>query len=92
MLQIPCPYCRELRSEEEFSCAGEADRRRPQHPAALSDKAWGDYLHLRRNPRGLHRELWFHAAGCRRYFNVERDTVSYAIRKVFAMGETDEAP
>ena len=31
---------------------------------------------MRKNPRGLHREQWDHAAGCRRWFNVERDTVT----------------
>ena len=43
----------------------------------------GDYLHFRRNPLGAHREMWFHAAGCRRYFNVVRDTASYQILEVY---------
>lgn len=87
MLQIRCPYCQEPRSEEEFTCAGEANIRRPGNPAALSDADWADYLHFRSNPRGPHQEMWFHAAGCRRYFNAERDTVSYEILKVWPMGE-----
>lgn len=91
MLQIHCPHCDEPRSEEEFSHAGEAHIRRPVEPAALSDAAWGDYLHFRNNPRGAHRELWFHVAGCRRYFNVLRDTVTYAIVKTYAVGEGPDA-
>jgi sarcosine oxidase subunit delta len=34
---------------------------------------------MRSNPRGAHRELWNHAQGCRRWFRVERDTVTYRI-------------
>ena len=86
MLLIPCPYCQEARSEEEFAYAGEAHIRRPEAPAELSDEAWGEYLHFRANPRGAHRELWYHAAGCRQYFNVLRDTVSYEILEVYKVG------
>ncbi|MYA16736.1 MAG: sarcosine oxidase subunit delta [Gammaproteobacteria bacterium] len=87
MLRIRCPYCQEARSEEEFSHAGEAHIPRPANPDASSDARWGEYLHLRRNPRGPHREMWVHTAGCRRYFNVQRDTVSYEILATYAMGE-----
>lgn len=86
MLQIRCPHCQELRSEEEFSYAGEAEIRRPPGPAALTDQEWGDYLHFRRNPRGPHLEMWRHAAGCGRYCNVLRDTVSYEILEVHPIG------
>ena len=85
MLRIHCPHCGEARSEEEFTCAGEAHIRRPPDPAARSDAEWGDYLHSRTNPRGPHREMWLHTAGCGRYFNVRRDTVSYEILEVYAV-------
>ncbi len=87
MLHIHCPYCRESRSEEEFAYGGEAHIQRPSRPAQTSEREWGDYLHFRKGTRGVHREMWFHVAGCRRYFNVVRDTVSYAILKTYAMGE-----
>ena len=86
MLLLPCPHCHEPRSEEEFSYAGEAHIRRPG--ASASDAQWADYLYFRRNPRGRHRELWVHTAGCRRYFNVVRDTVSYDIVAVYLIGES----
>jgi sarcosine oxidase subunit delta len=86
MLEIFCPYCDQPRAEVEFSCAGEAHIRRPE-PKAASDREWGDYLHLRTNPRGPHREMWCHAAGCRRYFNVLRDTVTYEILEIYPIGE-----
>jgi sarcosine oxidase subunit delta len=79
MLLIKCPYCGE-RAETEFSYGGEAGIVRPASPDALSDQEWADYLFSRKNPRGAHEELWNHAQGCRRWFKVERDTVSYVIR------------
>ncbi len=84
MLQLHCPYCDEARSEEEFSYAGEADIRRPDRQ--VSDSQWADYLHFRTNPRGRHREMWVHTAGCRRYFNVARDTVSYEVVASYPIG------
>ena len=86
MLQIHCPYCNEARNEEEFSCSGEAHISRPSAPEALSDQEWGEYLFFRKNPRGIHHEMWYHAAGCRRYFNVTRDTVSYVILESYRIG------
>ena len=78
MLLIPCPWCGE-RAETEFSYGGEAGISRPLDPYALSDAQWADYLFMRKNPRGPHNELWNHSQGCRRWFGVARDTVSYKI-------------
>ena len=87
MFVIHCPYCEESREEEEFSYAGEAHIARPLDPEALTDEQWGDYLFFRKNTRGLHHEMWFHAAGCRRFFNVSRNTVSYEIFESYKVGE-----
>ncbi|HEY1998396.1 sarcosine oxidase subunit delta [Paraburkholderia sp.] len=76
MLLIECPWCGP-RAESEFSCGGEADIARPPEAGLLSDKDWGDYLFMRKNPRGVHREQWLHTQGCRRWFKATRDTVSY---------------
>lgn len=86
MLMIPCPWCG-LRDESEFQYGGEAHIARPKDPDALSDEQWADYLFNRTNTRGLHREMWNHAAGCRRWFNVERDTVTYKITQSYKIGE-----
>ena len=86
MLRMRCPYCQELRDEPEFHYTGEAHIARPADPAACSDEQWGTYLYFRRNPRGRHHEMWYHAAGCRRFFNVVRDTVSYEIEQTYAIG------
>ena len=78
MLLITCPWCGP-RAESEFHCGGEADIARPLNTENLTDKEWGDYLFMRKNPRGVHREQWVHNQGCRRWFMAERDTVTYEI-------------
>ena len=85
MLQLPCPYCGP-RDELEFSCGGEAHISRPLANNKISDAAFGEYLFLRDNPKGVFLERWRHASGCRRWFNVARDTVSHDILEVYAMG------
>ena len=84
MLLIECPWCG-ARAETEFSYGGEAGIVRPPDPDALSDAEWADYLFFRANPRGAHRELWNHAHGCRRWFGVERDTVTYRIERSYEL-------
>ena len=84
MLLIVCPWCGP-RAESEFSYGGEAGIVRPPDPDALSDAEWADYLFNRANPRGAHRELWNHAQGCRRWFGVERDTVTYRIERSYTL-------
>ena len=85
MLLIPCPYCGP-RNDAEFSPGGEAHLARPD-PLAASDDAWGEYLYYRKNTKGMQLERWFHAYGCRRWFNVARDSVTHEIAAVYAMGE-----
>jgi len=87
MLLIECPWCGP-RAESEFSCGGEADIARPLEPEKLSDREWGDYLFMRKNPRGVHREQWLHTQGCRRWFMATRDTVSYAFHGYETFGGT----
>lgn len=73
MLHIPCPWCGE-RDEVEFQYGGQAHVDYPTDPNALDDAEWGRYLFVRSNPRGEFAERWVHSAGCRRWFNVIRDT------------------
>ena len=89
MLIIPCPWCGE-RDESEFSYGGEAHIVRPLDTDALNDQEWSDYLFFRTNTKGLFNEQWLHAAGCRRWFNVVRDTVSYKILTSYKV--SDEKP
>lgn len=86
MLRISCPWCGP-REETEFHCGGQAHLTRPENPEALSDQEWADYLFMRDNPKGLFAERWVHSAGCRRWFNVLRHTVTHQIVAVYTMGE-----
>jgi len=85
MMLIPCPWCGP-RPDAEFSAGGEAHITRPARPEAASDAEWGDYLYFRANVKGRQHERWYHAFGCRRWFNVERDTVTHDITSVYPMG------
>jgi len=86
MLLIPCPYCGE-RSENEFGYGGEAHKVRPENPEELSDEAWNDYVFLQKNTKGTYYERWVHSSGCRRWFNVARDTLTNEVLAVYRMGE-----
>lgn len=85
MLEISCPWCGP-RDQSEYSFGGEAHITRPLEPESLSDHEWGDYLFNRKNPKGQHAEQWCHSAGCGRWFNVIRDTVTYRIEKIYKVG------
>ena len=85
MLIINCPHCGP-REESEFACGGEAHIARPLAENSISDAEFADYLFFRDNPKGLFLERWRHSAGCRRWFNIARDTVSHEIIEVYPMG------
>ena len=73
MLIVPCPNCGP-RNAADLRYVGES-RPRPD-PNAASAKEWRAYLYERANPAGMLRETWYCRSGCRRYFVLERDTVS----------------
>ena len=77
MIELPCPWCGP-RNVTEFRYSGEVTPR--PDPASATPEEWRDYLYLRRNPRGWVDETWYHGAGCRRFFRVERETVSNRVR------------
>ena len=85
MLLIDCPHCGP-RAELEFSYGGEAHIERPENPDRLDDYQWAGFVFLRDNTKGVLLERWNHAHGCRRWFNVARDTVTYEILAVYPMG------
>ncbi len=86
MLLVPCPWCGP-RDALEFAHGGEAHRRRPQAPETLSDEEWAEFVFMRTNPKGVLAERWYHAAGCRRWFNALRDTTSDRFLASYPMGE-----
>lgn len=69
------------RDASEFVYKGDAALiDRPGGAAGLDEMH--DYLHLRDNPAGEHRELWYHEAGDRSWLVVTRDTLTHEITRV----------
>ena len=61
-MRIPCPLCG-TRDRREFYYYGTQDYlNRPAPDAPIED--WDDHLHLRENPAGETRDLWYHETGC----------------------------
>lgn len=68
------------RDAQEFTCLGDASLlNRPDGMADAAAEAFYDYVYLRDNPAGVHRELWFHEQGDRSWLVVTRDTVTHEI-------------
>lgn len=89
MMLITCPYCGP-RNETEYHYGGQAHIPFPaEFPAEdeLTDREWAEYLFYRDNTMGQFAERWVHSAGCRRWFNAIRDTVSYEFLAVYPMGD-----
>jgi methylglutamate dehydrogenase subunit B len=82
-MRIPCPHCGP-RGHEEFDYLGDAAPRRPTDGGAAPTADWERYVYIRANPAGLHRELWYHGAGCQCWLVVARDTRTHEV-----LGATD---
>ena len=79
-MRIKCPLCGD-RDSREFTYMGhETYLDRPSDDAW--SPAWDNYLHLRDNPAGVTRDLWYHHAGCTSWLVVERDTTTHDILRV----------
>jgi len=86
MLLISCPRCGP-RDEVEFRYGGQAHVDYPADPAVVDDAAWAEFVFMRDNDKGPFAERWYHAAGCRRWFNAVRDTVTHEFLAVYPVGE-----
>ena len=80
-MRIACPFCGE-RDGEEFAILGSASPKRPDPGAPDALSQFNAHVHLRENPAGAHAEHWYHAAGCRRWLIVTRDTRNHDILSV----------
>ncbi|MEM7407695.1 MAG: sarcosine oxidase subunit delta [Pseudomonadota bacterium] len=81
-MRIPCPLCG-LREHGEFTYLGDASLiHRPDPEGDDAAAAFHEYVHMRTNPAGTHRELWYHDAGCRSWLVVTRNTATHAIEDV----------
>ena len=90
-MRIPCPFCGP-RDAQEFTYLGDATQRRPTADAVDPEQAMFDYVYLRTNPAGAHREYWQHVFGCRSWLVVTRDTRTHEIAAVeFATARRKDA-
>lgn len=76
-MRIMCPLCGP-RDRREFHYYGAADYLARPTEGAGPD-AWDGYLHLRDNPAGVTKDLWYHELGCSAWIEVTRDTASHAV-------------
>ena len=80
-MRIACPYCGE-RSLDEFVYSGDATVTRPDAASPSALEEFTRYTFERTNPPGMHRELWYHAAGCHAWLVVTRGISTHAIASV----------
>lgn len=75
-MRIACPCCG-TRDRREYTYYGASVfLARPAEGAGA--EAWDAYLHLRDNPAGVTRDLWYHDP-CATWVEVERNTVTHEI-------------
>lgn len=70
------------RDAQEFVYLGDANLINRPDGLTASLQEMHDYVYLRTNPAGEHRELWYHEQGDRSWLVVTRNTVTHAITKV----------
>lgn len=76
-MRIPCPLCgsRDIREFDYMGHAVALDR--PDPDAGID--AWDAYVHLRENPAGQTRDLWYHGLGCASWLVVTRNTITHEV-------------
>lgn len=71
------------RDAQEFTYLGDAGLiNRPDWQAENAADLFYEYLHVRDNPAGEHRELWYHEHGDRSWLVVTRSTTTHEIINV----------
>ena len=72
-MRIPCPFCGP-RDINEFAYSGDATLTRPADGEDMHD-----YVYLRDNLSGVHKESWYHASGCHAWLTVTRNVSNHEI-------------
>ena len=71
------------RDASEFVYKGDAELlSRPEWSPNASIEEFHDYLYLRENPCGEHKELWYHEQGDRSWLVITRNTSTHKISEV----------
>ena len=96
-MRLSCPLCGP-RDRREFYSYGSDDYLNRPHSDPQADAssggwsdAWEDYLHLRDNPAGPTRELWYHGGGCGAWLVVMRNTATHAVSGAVLASEARHA-
>ena len=76
-MRIPCPLCGSRDRREFYYYGTDVYLNRPE--AGSDAAAWDEYLHLRDNPAGVTRDLWYHETGCSSWLIVTRNTVTHEV-------------
>jgi heterotetrameric sarcosine oxidase delta subunit len=84
-MRLTCPLCGERDRREFYYYGAEDYLHRPSEGAEAA--AWDNYLHLRDNPAGVVKDLWYHEAGCAQWLLVTRNTVTHEISGVEVVAE-----
>jgi sarcosine oxidase subunit delta len=79
-MRLTCPLCGSRDRREFYYYGAEDYLHRPKADAAPAE--WDNYLHLRDNPAGVVRDLWYHEQGCAQWLVVTRNTVTHEISGV----------
>ena len=70
------------RDAAEFTYLGDASLMNRPDGMTASAEEMHDYMYLRDNPAGEHRELWYHEQGDRSWLVVTRNTLTHEITQV----------
>jgi heterotetrameric sarcosine oxidase delta subunit len=73
---LTCPNCGP-REVTDFEFGGEVVPRPRQRPVS---RDLAVYNYFRRNVAGVQREWWYHRAGCRTWFQADRDTRTNVVK------------
>jgi methylglutamate dehydrogenase subunit B len=79
-MRLTCPLCGSRDRREFYYYGAEDYLHRPE--AGAEPASWDNYLHLRDNPAGVTRDLWYHEQGCAQWLVVTRNTVTHEISAV----------
>lgn len=76
-MRLPCPICGERDIREFYYQGADVGLNRPDPDAG--NQAWQNYVFLRDNQPGAHRDLWQHESGCGAWIVVSRNTITHEV-------------
>jgi heterotetrameric sarcosine oxidase delta subunit len=88
-MRLNCPLCGPRDRREFYYYGSDAYLDRPGEGA--SAEAVDDHLHLRDNPAGVTKDLWYHDMGCSSWLRVTRNTVTHEILAVEPVAPEERA-